>query len=134
MSESAAAVLVHTTVCSSGTFICFHACLCLAFQCICSPPLLLWKLSRKQAPCSCPSYTLPGPLGKGLGRGSGLAFGQGPVPSEAVSPLSLPIKGLGMWEREVAHAGTEMALWPLCSKPTKGAKMCQNPCLRKINF
>lgn len=35
------------TVCFSGAFICFHLCLWLAFQRICSPSLLLWKLFQK---------------------------------------------------------------------------------------
>lgn len=62
-----------------------------------------WKLSQKQVPGPATSCTLPGALEKGLIRGQGL------VPSETVSPLPLPIKVSGMWERGEGHAGAEMA-------------------------
>ena len=76
------------------------------------------------------------PRTKALAGAGDLVIGQGLAPSEAISPVSLLIRVLGVWERGDGHAGAEMSIWLLCRKPGagRGPIMCQSPCLREAKF
>lgn len=110
------------TVCFSGAFICFHLCLWLAFQRICSPSLLLWKLFQKWAPC--PSSLLYSPWWQST-RIWWLAKDWPHLRLSILFPSSYRRRACG--EKEKAMFGAEIGTQLLCWKPGSGRESSNMP-------